>query len=173
MWTPRFSPIPRMPSYLRVPTSRTGSRPIERQVKLWSEDVRRPPDVLLRHTHLNGTAGMSWFIHYTYIYEELHAWKELRGKPKSKPWALALEINYESSDSKNMGVEFRLVTRKRGWAAQMSPTVPTQTEYVLLLDQKSFSCPHSALRESQGMPPMWWAMGHSRALGKTPGSIWT
>lgn len=101
-----------MPSYLRVPTSRTGSRPVDRQVKLWSEDVRRPPDVLLRHTHLNGIAGMSWFI--IHVYEELHAWKELRGKPKSKPWALALEINYESSDSKNMGAEFGLVTRKWG-----------------------------------------------------------
>lgn len=146
MWTPRFSPIPRMPSYLRVPTSRIGSRLIDRQVKLWSEDAWRPPDVLLRHTHLNGIAGMSWFD--TNVYKELHTWKELRGKPKSKSWALALEINYKSSDSKNMGVEFGLVTRSEVVSSADITNSPKHKQICAAPRPEKLLLPHSAHRES-------------------------
>lgn len=99
--------------------------------------------------------------------------KELRGKPKSKAWALALEINCESSDksvcrfwAQICGCWVRTGHQKvSGWAAQTSPTVPTQTGYLLLLDQNSFSCPHSAPRESWGMPPRWWATVCCKAWG--------
>ena len=46
-----------------------------------------------------------------------------------------------------MGVEFRVVSRSEGVSSADITNSPNTNRYVLLLDQKSFSCPHSALRE--------------------------